>query len=707
MAFAAVVRGVNRLEIKNESSESEILLLGSIGKSWWDDSGITESEFRNALNSIPKGKPVTLKINSEVGSVQEGLGIYNAICERSADITAKITGYALSIASVFPLGAGKVVSPKSSIWMIHCAWSWAQGNADDMRKQADMLDIHDETLAGIYQKHTGMSRADIENMMEAETWMNGDEAVANGLADESGEDAQDASASLRPLREEYISRCKNLSATILAAVKRDTSTPDNKTTPATIAASISPTTTPPGNNENQNQNKPMPEIITPAAAKPAADNGDVLAQVQAQLATERRARITAEVTRRSENKIANDSLNWWIDRAVADEAGTMAQIDKLPAAHVGADPLGAGQIQILDGSVPKGFPKGGPGSKPPTNMVVNIFNENASPTKRYKEMVANWTDIFNEAQRKDNVREGVVLGANTYSGTITTSMLIMGATTKLSPKFAAIKAFSRDVSVDPYKPLATGVMKFTSSLQNGTTGQTNATNFESSTSEIDPVSITVNQKTNSASITNSDLNSGFRMEDISHATLIGLGSLVMQAVTTPITTANFTQGAPGYVAALDPNAFGFSDTRKLYSLLKFANTRNLVLDTEYTAGLLNQPVFFQKSIEQEAGPGHWQNVFGWDNVFENTEWSAAGANVHGFACDPQAIGVLAGLPITNGAGIPGGILSVSTGTIPGADLPIAAYLWFNTSTRTYWMSYDMMIGANLLDLTAGVVIKSA
>ena len=61
----------------------------------------------------------------------------------------------------------------------------------------------------------------------------------------------------------------------------------------------------------------------------------------------------------------------------------------------------------------------------------------------------------------------------------------------------------------------------------------------------------------------------------------------------------------------------------------------------------------------------------------------------------------------DGQGIPGGILSVSTGTIPGVELPIAACLWFNQSKREYWTSFDVMFGANVLDETAGVLIKSA
>ena len=65
----------------------------------------------------------------------------------------------------------------------------------------------------------------------------------------------------------------------------------------------------------------------------------------------------------------------------------------------------------------------------------------------------------------------------------------------------------------------------------------------------------------------------------------------------------------------------------------------------------------------------------------------------------------AGLPLIDVAGT-NGILGQATGTLTGVDIPIAVYTWFNTSTRTYWASFDIMFGAVPLDTTAGLVIAS-
>jgi len=175
--------------VNNKADHAEVLISGPIGGSFWDDSGMTEKAFLDALADIPKGKPLVIGVNSEGGSIQDGLGIFNAIKRWEGPTTARIDGYAVSIASVIPLAAQRVISPKSSIWMIHEPWMVAQGNAEDMRKAADVLEKHGETLASIYESETGMSAEEVRAKMKSETWFRGDEAVALGFADESPDGA--------------------------------------------------------------------------------------------------------------------------------------------------------------------------------------------------------------------------------------------------------------------------------------------------------------------------------------------------------------------------------------------------------------------------------------------------------------------------------------------------------------------------------------
>jgi hypothetical protein len=257
------------------------------------------------------------------------------------------------------------------------------------------------------------------------------------------------------------------------------------------------------------------------------------------------------------------------------------------------------------------------------------------------------------------------------------------------------------VSVDPYKPLASGVMKFNTTVQDGSTTLTNATNFEQGDSEVDPVTVAVAQYTEPFHITNGHFNSGFRMEDLLDAKLASLGSKISQVIGNYLKTANFATLAPIISA---PGAFGFSDMAIAWGELKKATTKNIMLDGEYLARIINNPAFLQ-AVPVIPGAG-WKNVIGWDYVALHTEYSAAGANVRGFAGDKQALGIITGLPLVDSPSIPGGILAQATGMLPGVNVAIAVYAWFNTSTRTYWGSFDLMFGANVLDGTAGALIAS-
>jgi len=140
----------------------------------------------------------------------------------------------------------------------------------------------------------------------------------------------------------------------------------------------------------------------------------------------------------------------------------------------------------------------------------------------------------------------------------------------------------------------------------------------------------------------------------------------------------------------------------LWSFLKKSPIKNLILDGTPMSKLINQPGFFQPALAGERDSGR-AKTFGWDNIELNTQWSTAPANVNGFACNPQAICVAAGLPMIPPM-IPGGTLEQSSITIPGPDISIATYMWFSLASRTLWCSYDVMFGSKAGDLTAGAIL---
>jgi hypothetical protein len=330
------------------------------------------------------------------------------------------------------------------------------------------------------------------------------------------------------------------------------------------------------------------------------------------------------------------------------------------------------------------------------NLPKNIRQE-SNPALRYNHMLVNWEELQTEAKAKDS--RGSVRGENSFSPSLTTQFLIDGAVTKLQNRFAALRCFTRDFSTDPYKPLATGQLKFVDATDGVV--QTNATNFESGDSTVDPCSITVNQYTRSFHVTNDQLNSGLRMDDLLDINMAVFANSVIQTVTAVMTSANFP--TPALVRA--PGNFGWGDMQTGWGLMKKSPIKNAVLDGEYIAPILNVPTQFQKSGASPSESGAW-SAFGWDNIALNTNWTAAEANTHGFICGPQAIGVLAGLPLISPFAESHG-MKRETIKIPGIELSIAYHEWFQLAGRQLWASFDVMLGASLLDSTAGLLIKSA
>lgn len=687
----------------NDIDPAELIISGQIGKSWWDDSGTSGKEFRNALGQIPKGQKINLRINSEGGSVQDGLEIYNAIKERSADITSHISGYAVSIASVIPLAASRVISPTSSVWMIHEPWSVTQGDSEEHLKAAEMLDKHGDMLADIYHEHTGQSKSAIRDAMKKETWFTGEEACDWGLADEMEEDCEDCYSSLSRFD---LNAFKKLPALIfnmvsmakqkLSAAQQGAATQTtNKNTEEIMKKALIALLNRHGikNSSGKEWSDSDSEAdINSAVDKLSPTSVAALNEgTEARLARMERNRIVDIIDGYvADDKITKDEAKIWVEAALKDEAGTRAILDAKTSMTIGAAAAGA-DIRV------NGAPKHKILCGPVSDMMANVVKEAGDDkAKAYAAIKANYDDLRKDAQRRDLPKN-----ENTISGSLTTNFLILGATTQASPKFASVKMFSRDTSVDPYKPLATGQMKYTTTVQDGSTTLTNATNFESGDSTVTNVAITVSQYTEPFHLTNGQLNDGIRMEDLIIAKMGSLGTKISNILASNITAANFSTLSP---IIRSTGAFGFADMSTAWGALQKANRKNIMLTGAYLANIINTPTFLQ-TVPVVPGAG-WKDVIGWDYVALHTAWTQAGNNILGFACDPQALGVIAGLPLVDSPAIPGGILSQAQGTLVGVDLAIAVYAWFNTSTRTYWGSFDLMFGANALDTTVGLVIAT-
>lgn len=150
----------------------------------WINESKTAKEFRTELNS-GEGD-ITVWINSEGGDCFAAASIYNMLREYGNTrglVTIKIDAMAISAASVVAMAGDTVeISPVGMI-MIHNPWSYAQGDAEEMKTAAKMLDEVKESIINAYEFKTKLPRTKLAKMMDDETWIHAHKAVELGFAD--------------------------------------------------------------------------------------------------------------------------------------------------------------------------------------------------------------------------------------------------------------------------------------------------------------------------------------------------------------------------------------------------------------------------------------------------------------------------------------------------------------------------------------------
>lgn len=178
--------------------KGELMIYGDISDVKWYEEDVTPKDIDTALKDLTDCKEIDIYINSYGGSVFAGLAIVSMLERCTATKTVYIDGIAASMGSVIAMAGDKIIMPENALMMIHKPSGCAFGNADDMRKQADMLDKAEDTLCSLYMKRFNKSETELKDLLKAETWLNSDEALFYGLID-SVSDALEMVASAKGL----------------------------------------------------------------------------------------------------------------------------------------------------------------------------------------------------------------------------------------------------------------------------------------------------------------------------------------------------------------------------------------------------------------------------------------------------------------------------------------------------------------------------
>lgn len=270
---AAVLAAALAQGAEPPKASAEILIYGDIGESWWSES-VSAAQFVRELQALDVDA-ITVRVNSVGGSVPDGIAIHNAMRRHPATITTVVDGMALSIASLIVLGGDVVQMAENATYMVHAPWTYAVGNAVDLREMADQLDTWAGAMSTTYAAKTGKPQAEMLALLGdgKDHWYTAAEAKDAGFVDEVI-----SAAPIAAMAGADLSRFKDVPEHVKAQLQARLS---HRSQSAAAAASTT-------------EILPMPGATTPPAATPDQAALDAARAEGARLENQRRADIDAE-----------------------------------------------------------------------------------------------------------------------------------------------------------------------------------------------------------------------------------------------------------------------------------------------------------------------------------------------------------------------------------------------------------------------------
>lgn len=167
--------------LETDGRNADIMIYGDITSYPWMESDVSAYNLSKQIADLDVDT-ITVGINSYGGEVAEGLAIYNALRNHKAKVITRCDGFACSVASVIFAAGDERIMNESSMLMIHNAWTYAEGNAAELRKQADDLDKVNAASIKAYQAIVSIEPDELQALLDDESWISPEQAVNIGLA---------------------------------------------------------------------------------------------------------------------------------------------------------------------------------------------------------------------------------------------------------------------------------------------------------------------------------------------------------------------------------------------------------------------------------------------------------------------------------------------------------------------------------------------
>lgn len=175
-------------QIAKTGKQAEIYIFGDITSWEYLESDVSSYTLARELREMQDVDEITVYINSYGGEVAEATAIYNQLKNHPTKVTTVCSGFACSAASVIFMAGRERIMNKASRLMIHNAMVSARGNAEELRKAAEDLDSINELSITAYMERVTISEEELRGLMDRETWIKPEDAVAMGFATGIAED---------------------------------------------------------------------------------------------------------------------------------------------------------------------------------------------------------------------------------------------------------------------------------------------------------------------------------------------------------------------------------------------------------------------------------------------------------------------------------------------------------------------------------------
>lgn len=150
----------------------------------WDCSCVSPNMLKEFIDGLVENEDIEIEITSFGGSCTAGNAMVSMLRSASANghrTIAHVVSIAASMASVVACACDELIIDSNAFVMIHLPYTCVEGNYEQIRKEADTLELFTKSLVSVYRSKFNLTDEEITALLQAETWILGDDAETYGL----------------------------------------------------------------------------------------------------------------------------------------------------------------------------------------------------------------------------------------------------------------------------------------------------------------------------------------------------------------------------------------------------------------------------------------------------------------------------------------------------------------------------------------------